>query len=239
MTRGDADTAVAPDAAATLASPPAAAVLAPPAPSPPIMLPLPFPPSIADDRMIPWLPPELQKLIGTMVLDRVKHNWPLVRASECRSNFPAGLQPGEWVVFKSLDQGAEPLILVGKVLQRSMRLRVSKRFQFQSEYFGPPEFLKVSEYSKVPGTSYFINTLFSTRHDVRPRDLLAVGFKMEPVEGLPLSWPLALRRPGCWTPPHWSSLCDGRSCASSIEHSWTDHRDGPETGIAMNFQCKS
>jgi hypothetical protein len=167
-------------------------VLAPPAPSPPIMLPLPFPPSIADDRMIPWLPPELQKLIGTMVLDRVKHNWPLVRASECRSNFPAGLQPGEWVVFKSLDQGAEPLILVGKVLQRSMRLRVSKRFQFQSEYFGPPEFLKVLEYSKVPGTSCFI---VSTRHDVRPRDLLAVGFKMEPAEGLPLSWPLALRRP--------------------------------------------
>ena len=35
----------------------------------------------------------------------------------------------------------------------------------------------------------------STRHDVRPCDLLAVGFKMEPVEGLPLSWPLALRRP--------------------------------------------
>ena len=155
MTRGDADTAVAPDAAATLASPPAAAVLAPPAPSPPIMLPLPFPPSIADDRMIPWLPPELQKLIGTMVLDRVKHNWPLVRASECRSNFPAwSSASGEWVVFKLLDQGAEPLILVGKVLQRSMRLRVSKRFQFQSEYFGPPEFLKVLEYSKVPGTSY-------------------------------------------------------------------------------------
>jgi hypothetical protein len=198
MPDGVNDTAGTPDAAATLASPPAAAVLAPPAPSPPIMLPLPFPPSIADDRMIPWLPPELQKLIGTMVLDRVKHNWPLVRASECRSNFPAGLQPGEWVVFKSLDQGAEPLILVGKVLQRSMRLRVSKRFQFQSEYFGPPEFLKVSEYSKVPGTSYFIKwspMTISTRHDVRPRDLLAVGFKMEPVEGLPLSWPLALRRP--------------------------------------------
>ena len=127
-----------------------------------------------------------------MVLDRVKHSWPLVRASECRSNFPAGLQPGEWVVFKSLDQGAEPLILVGKVRQ----LRVSKRFQFQSEYLGPPEFLKVSEYSKVPGTSYFIKwspMTNSTRHDVHPRDLLAAGFKMEPVEGLPLSWPL--RRP--------------------------------------------
>ena len=35
----------------------------------------------------------------------------------------------------------------------------------------------------------------SSMHAVRPRDLLAVGFFMEPVERLPLSWPLALRRP--------------------------------------------
>ena len=36
----------------------------------------------------------------------------------------------------------------------------------------------------------------SSMCDVRPCDLLAVGFSdMEPVESLPLSWPLGLRRP--------------------------------------------
>ena len=35
----------------------------------------------------------------------------------------------------------------------------------------------------------------SSMCDVRPRDLLAVGFSMEQVESLPLSWPLGLRRP--------------------------------------------
>ena len=195
MADGILHTAVVPDAAAALASPPAAAVLAssvPSPPAPPSLLPL--PPSAQDDGT-PSLPCELQECIQQMVRERIKRNWTFVRAFECRvSNASCwnGLQVDEWVLFKSLDQGAEQL-LVGKVLQ----LQVAKRFMPQSEYWGPPEFLKVSLYSKVPGTSYFVkwSPVTHTWHDVRPCDLLAVGFSMEPVEQLPLSWPLGLRRP--------------------------------------------
>ena len=126
-----------------------------------------------------------------MVRERIKRNWPFIRAFECQSSNAScwnGLEVGEWVLFKSLDQGAEQ-ILVGQVLQ----LQVAKHV-----YWGPPEFLKVSVYSKVPGTLYFVkwSPMASSMCDVRPCDLLAVGFdSMEPVESLPLSWPLGLRRP--------------------------------------------
>ena len=131
-----------------------------------------------------------------MVRQRVKHNWPFVRAFECRSSNAScwnGLEVGEWVLFKSMDQSAEQ-VLLGQILQL---LQVAKRVMLQTDYCGPPEFLKVSLYSKVPGTLYFVqwSPMASSMCDVRPCDLLAVGFSMEQVESLPLSWPLGLRRP--------------------------------------------
>ena len=199
MADGVDDTADAPVAAAALASPPAVAVLAPPAPSPPSNLVLLRPPSTQDDGTpcgTPSLPCVLQECIQRMVRECIKRNWPFVRAFESRSSnascWNLGLQVGEWVLFKSLDQGTEQ-ILVGQILQ----LQVAKRVMLQTDYCGPPEFLKVSLYSKVPGTLYFVqwSPMASSMCDVRPCDLLAVGFSMEQVESLPLSWPLGLRRP--------------------------------------------
>ena len=121
MADGVDDTADASVAAAALASPPAVAVLAPPgpAPSPPSSLVLLRPPSTQDDST-PSLPCELQECIQRMVRERIKRNWPFVRAFECRvSNASCwnGVQVGEWVLFKSLlDEGAEQ-ILVGQVRQ--------------------------------------------------------------------------------------------------------------------------
>ena len=130
-----------------------------------------------------------------LVRQRVADNWPFVRAFECRvsnASCCSGIQVGEWVLFKSLDQGAQQN-MVGEVLQ----LQVAKRCMLQSEYWGAPEFILVSVYSRVPGTSHFVkwSPMASSMHHVRPCDLLAVGFSMEPVESLPLSWPLGLRRP--------------------------------------------
>ena len=83
--------------------------------------------------------------------------------------------------------------LVGNVL----KLGVAERYQRQSDYWWPPNLLEVSVFTRVPGTAHFVRWspwTISTRN-VRPCALLAVGFSMEPVEQLPLSWPLALRRP--------------------------------------------
>ena len=138
MADGVDDTADAPVAAAALASPPAVAVLAPPAPSPPSNLVLLRPPSTQDDGTpcgTPSLPCVLQECIQRMVRERIKRNWPFVRAFECRSSnascWNLGLQVGEWVLFKSLDQGTEQ-ILVGQILQ----LQVAKRVMLQTDSWG-------------------------------------------------------------------------------------------------------
>ena len=192
-----ADGADAPDAAAALASPPAAAAaLAPPAPSPPSSL-LPQPPSTPNDDT-PSLEPDIQWLIQDMVRQRVKQNWPFVRAFECRTSSGNSeaiaslpLKVGEWVVFSSADR--DETLLVGKVL----KLGVAERHQRQSEYWRPPNLLEVSVFTRVPGTSHFVrwSPVASSTRNVRPCALLAVGFSMESVEQLPLSWPLCLRRP--------------------------------------------
>ena len=83
--------------------------------------------------------------------------------------------------------------MVGNVL----KLGVAERYQHQSDYWGPPNLLEVSVFTRVPGTAHFVRWSpgASSTRNVRPCALLAVGFSMEPVEQLPLSWPLGLRRP--------------------------------------------
>ena len=191
MADGVDDTADAHVTAAALASPSAAAVFAPHAPSPPPSLLL-HQPSTPDNDT-PSLDSDVQLLIQNMVRQRVAQNWPLVRAFECRTSSEATaslpLKVGEWVVFFF---GAT--LLVAMVL----KLGVATRYQLSSEYcWGPPNLLEVSVYARVPGTSHFVrwSPAASSTQTVHRRALLAVGFSMEPVEQLPPSWPLALRRP--------------------------------------------
>ena len=82
---------------------------------------------------------------------------------------------------------------MGKVL----KLGVAEHYQLQSEYWAHARMLEVSVFTRVPGKAHFVrwSPVASSTRNVRPCALLAVGFSMEPVEGLPLSWPLALRRP--------------------------------------------
>ena len=167
------DTAVAPDAAATLASPPAAAVLAPPAPS-------------------PSLDGDIQQLIQNMVRQRVADNWPFVRAFECGRDV-SSVRVGEWVAFTFSSLLDDDDTLVGKVL----KVGVHSQTAVQSDYWKPPEFVVVSVYARVPGTAYFVKwspVAVSAKY-VHQSALVAVGFSMQLVDGLPLSWPLELRRP--------------------------------------------
>lgn len=194
LTDGADETAFVPDSdtPAILASPPTA-VLAPPAPSPPSSL-LPHLPRTPDDDT-PLLDGDVQLLIQNMVRHRVKHNWPFVRAFECRTSGEATaslpLKVDEWVVFSSSDRDAT--LLVGKVL----KLGVAEPNQRQSDSWRPPNLLEVSVYTRVPGTAHFVrwSPAASSTQNVRSSALLAVGFSMESVAQLPLSWPLDLRRP--------------------------------------------
>ena len=192
MADGVDDTADAPVAAAALASPPAVAVLAPPAPLPPILLPPPLP--LADNRrMIPWLPSDLQRLIDSLVLQRVKYNWPFVRAFEGGRDV-SSVQVGEWVAFTFSDwPDYDDKTLVGKVL----KVGVYPQTALQADYWKPPQLLLVAVYARVPGTAHFVkwSPVAINAKRVHRSALLAVGFSMQPVEGLPLSWPLELRRP--------------------------------------------
>jgi hypothetical protein len=193
MADGVDNTAVALVTAATLALPPAAAVLAPHALSPPPSLPLHLPSTPDNDT--PSLDSDVQLLIQNMVRHRVKQNWPFVRAFECRTSSDAiaslPLKVGEWVVFSSADR--DETLLVGKVL----KLGVAEHYQLQSEYWAHARMLEVSVFTRVPGKAHFVrwSPVASSTRNVRPCALLAVGFSMEPVGGLPLSWPLGLRRP--------------------------------------------
>ena len=194
MADGVDDTAAAPVAAAALASPPAATALALPAPSPLPSL-LQRPPDDGHDDDTPSLDGDIQLLIQDMVRHHVKHNWPFVRAFECRisgeSIASIPLKVGEWVVFSSSDR--DETLLVGKVL----KLGVAERYERQLDYWGPHKLLEVSLFARVPGAAHFVrwSPVASSTRNVRPCALVAVGFSMEPVEQLPLSWPLGLRRP--------------------------------------------
>ena len=125
----------------------------------------------------------------------MKHNWPFVRVFKCRTSSDAiaslPLKVGEWVVFSSADR--DETLLVGKVL----KLGVAEHYQLQSEYWAHARMLEVSVFTRVPGKAHFVrwSPVASSTRNVRPCALLAVGFSMEPVEGLSLSWPLGLRRP--------------------------------------------
>jgi hypothetical protein len=147
------------------------------------------------DNDTPSLDSDVQLLIQNMVRHRVKHNWPFVRAFECRTSSDAiaslPLKVGEWVVFSSADR--DETLLVGKVL----KLGVAEHYQLQSEYWAHARMLEVSVFTRVPGKAHFVrwSPVASSTRNVRPCALLAVGFSMEPVGGLPLSWPLGLRRP--------------------------------------------
>ena len=195
MADGGDDTAAAPVAAAALASPPAAAVLALHAPSPPPSLLL-HPPSTPDNDSIPSLDSDVQLLIQDMVRQRVAQNWPLVRAFECRTSSEATanlpLKVGEWVVFK-LFSSSEEMLVVGKV----KTIGVYPQSARQADYFKSPELLDVAVYQCIPTTSYFVkwSPAASSMQRVHRNALVAVGFSMQAVEALPLSWPLALRRP--------------------------------------------
>ena len=146
MADGIDDTAVAPVMTATLALPPAAAVLASGTPLPPILLPPPLPLADNQHRMIPWLPADLQKLIDSLVLQRVKYNWPFVRAFEGGRDVRS-VQVGEWVA--GLDDDGK---LVGKVL----KVGVYPPSALQDAFWSPPEWLLVAVYSRVPGTAHFV-----------------------------------------------------------------------------------
>ena len=146
------------------------------------------------DNETPSLPVEIQQLIQDMARQRIARNWPLIRAFECRissaaaASFPLDVE--EWIVFSS--SGCDETLSVGKVL----KLGVAQRFEHQSEYWGPPNLLEVSVYRRVTDAHFVCwSPAASSTQNVHPRALLAVGFSMEPVEQLPLSWPLALRRP--------------------------------------------
>ena len=80
--------------------------------------------------------------------------------------------------------------------RKVLKLGVAEAWRGQSAYWAPLNLLAVSVFTRVPGTAHFVrwSHVASTRN-VRPSALLAVGFSMEPVEQLPLSWPLGLRRP--------------------------------------------
>jgi hypothetical protein len=181
MPDGVNDTAVAPVTAATLALPPAAAVLASGTPLPPILLPPPLP--LADNhRMIPSLPPDLQKLIDSLVLQRVKYNWPFVRAFEGGRDV-SSVQVSEWVAFTFSDWlDYDDKTLVGKVL----KVGVYPQTALQADYFKPPEWLLVAVYARVPGTAHFVkwSPVAISAKRVHCSALLAVGFPMQPVEGL-------------------------------------------------------
>jgi hypothetical protein len=158
------------------------------------------PPAPADndtpDNDTPSLDGDIQLLIQNLVRGRVKHNWPFVRAFECRTSSEAiaslPLKVGEWVVFSSADR--DETLLVGNVLKLGVAEAHSQR---QSDYWVAPNLLEVSVFTRVPGTAHFVrwSPVASSTCNVRPCALLAVGFSMEPVEQLPLSWPLGLRRP--------------------------------------------
>ena len=197
MADGADDTADAPITAAALASPPAAAVHAPHAPSPPPSLPL-HPPSTPDTDSISSLDSDVQLLIQDMERQRAAQNWPLVRAFECRTSSEATtnlpLKVGEWVVFKLFSSSEEMLVeVVGKV----KTIGVYPPSALQAIYYKPPELLDVTVYQCIPTTSYFVkwSPAASTMQRVHRNALVAVGFSMQAVEALPLSWPLALRRP--------------------------------------------
>ena len=82
---------------------------------------------------------------------------------------------------------------MGKVL----KLGVAERYEHQLDYWGPHKLLEVSLFARVPGTEPILSDgrLWLAAHSMLSCALLAVGFSMEPVEQLPLSWPPGLRRP--------------------------------------------
>ena len=86
---------------------------------------------------------------------------------------------------------------MGKVL----KLGVAERYERQLDYTGArPSCLK-SRFSlkclaqPILSDGRLWPAASDRTRNVRPCALVAVGFSMEPVEQLPLSWPLGLRRP--------------------------------------------
>ena len=122
------------------------------------------------------LPEPLPALIQGLVRERVVRHWPLVRAFECRTARCCGaqglLEPGEWAIFTSEDAGRSKAGIVQQV-------GASRRFHLQSEYWGPPEFITISVYERVPCKDYFVKWSGSEVTYVRKEALLAVGVSME------------------------------------------------------------
>ena len=137
------------------------------------------------------LPEQLPAHIQGLVRERVVRHWPLVRAFECRTarcSAQGLLEPGEWAIFTSDDAGRSKAGIVQQV-------GASRRFHLQSEYWGPPEFITISVYERVPCKDYFVKWSGSEVTYVRKEALLAVGVSMERMEALPLEWPRELRHP--------------------------------------------
>ena len=145
------------------------------------------------------LPVDVQLKIQDMVRERVATHWPFVRAYEYRVRPAAGLVAvGEWIAFTAswsmlnAKRRRNDGLLVGKVLQ----VGVAPVALLQSDYWAPADHLKVAIYDRVPGTDHFVKWSGDMQHcGVQPQAVLAVGFCMEPVESLPLSWHFELRRP--------------------------------------------
>ena len=202
------------------------------APSPPPSLLL-HPPSTPDNDSIPSLDSDVQLLIQDMVRQRVAQNWPLVRAFECRTSSEATanlpLKVGEWVVFK-LFSSLEEMLVVGKV----KTIGVYPQSALQADHFQPPDRLSSWTLPFIGAFHYHIIFLVkwspaaSSMQRVHRNALVAVGFSMQALEAKPLSWEASCTAPTFWTAASWASICDECVCASSIEPSWADHRDGPE-----------
>ena len=142
---------------------------------------------------------------------------------------PTFLKVGEWVVFR-LFSSSEEMLVVGKV----KTIGVYPQSALQADHFQPPDRLSSWTLPFIGAFHYHIIFLVkwspaaSSMQRVHRNALVAVGFSMQALEAKPLSWEASCTAPTFWTAASWASICDECVCASSIEPSWADHRDGPE-----------
>ena len=123
--------------------------------------------------------------------------------------------------------------LVGKVL----KVGVHPQTAVQSDEWKPPEFVVVAIYARVPGTAYFVKwslvrpVAIHAKH-VHQSALVAVGFSMQSVDGLPSSWPFELRRPSGRRRFGPAYVMDASVQAQLSSRA--AHRDHPRTGVIFN-----
>uniref|UniRef100_A0A7S2GLD4 Uncharacterized protein n=1 Tax=Haptolina brevifila TaxID=156173 RepID=A0A7S2GLD4_9EUKA len=116
------------------------------------------------------------------------------------------------------------MLVVGKV----KTIGVYPQSALRADYFKPPELLDVTVYQCIPTHIIFCQVVASCQqHAARtPKCVGSGGVLHASSRGITFVM-ASCTAPTVWTAASWTSICDECVCASSIEPSWVDHRDGP------------